>query len=261
MVGQADITARTKFGLAMLPASGETPRVATYGQYCPIARASEILAQRWTPIILRNLLNGCSTFGEIASAAPGIPRSLLTSRLRELERVGVVWSDANPSGRGSLYHLTKAGEDLKEPLTALGTWGERWLELAPEHCDPYVVLWTWCNWYLEYDRLPRQRVVVQFEFADQAVKNRHFWLIFDGQRSEVCRNAPGYETDLFVQAESMALAEWHLGRLAWDDAVRADRIRVHGPARLRRILPTWNRRSAFAGVHARRPSVPLPDGN
>ena len=82
-----------------------------YGQYCPIARASALIAERWTPIILRNLMNGCTTFSDIAQGAPGIPRSLLTTRLRELERVGVVWSEANPSGRGSLYHLTGAGED------------------------------------------------------------------------------------------------------------------------------------------------------
>lgn len=246
MIRREGLASRTKNGLAICRPKCESRRVATYGQYCPIARASEILAQRWTPIILRNLLNGCTTFTQIANAAPGVPRSLLISRLRELERVGVVWSEANPSGRGSLYHPTRAGEDLKEPLMALGTWGERWLELAPEHCDPYVVLWTWCNWYLERERLPRRRVVVQFVFADQPVKNRWFWLIFDGERSEVCRQDPGYETDLLVQSESMALAEWHLGRVTWNDALRAGRIRVDGPTGLRGMLPTWNRRSAFS---------------
>jgi DNA-binding HxlR family transcriptional regulator len=219
-----------------------------YGQYCPIARASAVLAQRWTPIILRNLLNGCTTFTDIAEGAPGMPRSLLTSRLRELERVGVVWSEANPSGRGSLYYPTAAGQDLKELLYALGTWGERWLELAPEDVDPYVVLWAWCEWYLERDRLPAHRVVVQFEFPDQPLSSRWFWLVFDGERSEVCRKDPGHEVDLVVEAESMALAEWHLGRVEWNDALRAGRIRVAGPSRLGRMLPTWNRRSAFAEV-------------
>jgi len=226
-----------------------------YGQYCPIARASAVLAERWTPIILRNLLNGCTTFTEIADGAPGIPRSLLTSRLRDLVRVGVVWSEANPSGRGSLYHLTEAGQDLKELLYALGTWGERWLELAPEHADPYVVLWAWCEWYLEWDRLPDHRVVVQFEFPDQPLSSRWFWLIVDGERSEVCRQDPGYEVDLMVKAESMALAEWHLGRVNWNDALRAGRIRVAGPGRLGRLLPTWNRRSAFAEVRPVRVSA------
>jgi DNA-binding HxlR family transcriptional regulator len=226
-----------------------------YGQYCPIARASAVLAERWTPIILRNLLNGCTTFTDLADGAPGIPRSLLTSRLRELERVGVVWTEASPSGRGWLYHLTEAGQDLGGLLRALGTWGERWLELAPEHADPYVVLWAWCKWYLERDRLPDHRVVVQFEFPDQPLSSRWFWLVFDGERSEVCRKDPGYEVDLVVEAESMALAEWHLGRVNWNDALRAGRIRVTGPGRLGRLLPTWNRRSAFAEVRPVRVSA------
>ncbi len=223
-----------------------------YGQYCPIARASTVLAERWTPIILRNLLNGCTTFTEIADGAPGIPRSLLTGRLRELERVGVVWSEVNASGRGSLYHLTEAGQDLKELLRAFGTWGERWLELAPEDVDPYVVLWTWCEWYLERDRLPDHRVVVRFEFPDQPLSSRWFWVVFDGERSEVCRTDPGFEVDLLVKAESMVLAEWHLGRVEWNDALRADRIHVTGPRSLGRMLPTWNRRSAFAEVRPAR---------
>ena len=220
----------------------------SYGQYCPIARASEILAERWTPIILRNLMNGCTTFTDIAEGAPGISRSLLTTRLRELERVGVVWSEPNPGGRGSAYHLTEAGRDLEGVLHVLGTWGERWLELAPEHANPYVVLWAWCEWYIAHDRLPEQRVVVQFEFPDQPRSSERFWLIFDGERSEVCRKDPGHDPDLVVEAESMALAEWHLGRVSWGEAMRADRIRVSGPRRLGRMLPTWNRRSAFASV-------------
>ena len=232
----------------------DTLTMRSYGQYCPIARASEIVAERWTPIILRNLLNGCATFTEIADGAPGIPRSLLTSRLRELERVGVVRIEGNPTRRGSRYHLTAAGRDLKELLFALGTWGERWLELGTEHLDPYVVLWAWCNWYLERDRLPARRVVVQFEFPDQPKKSRRFWLILDGEHSEVCREDPGYNADIVVESESLALAEWHLGRVSWNDALRAGRIRVEGPRGLSRMLPTWNRRSAFADVEPARSS-------
>jgi DNA-binding HxlR family transcriptional regulator len=168
-----------------------------YGQYCPIARASAVVAERWTPLILRNLLNGCTTFTEIAAGAPGIPRSLLASRLRELERIGVVYCEANPAGRGSLYHLTEAGTDLKELLYALGTWGQRWLELAPEDVNPYVVLWAWCEWYLDRDRLPDHRVVVRFEFPDQPLSSRWFWVVFDGARSEVCRRDPGFAVDLW----------------------------------------------------------------
>jgi DNA-binding HxlR family transcriptional regulator len=215
----------------------------TYGQYCPIARASEILAERWTPIILRNLLNGSRTFTEIANGAPGLSRTLLTTRLRELERAGVVVTAPNPAGRGSLYLPSDAGRDLAAVMMAMGTWGERWLELAPHHLDPGFVLHACVNWYLERDRLPDRRVVVQFRFPELPARARTLWVIFDAGRSEVCLKDPGFEPDLFVEADARALAEWHLGRIEWIDALRHEQIRVHGPSPLARALPSWNRRS------------------
>ena len=218
----------------------------TYGQYCPIARASEILAERWTPIILRNMLLGSSTFTEIADGAPGLSHTLLTARLRELERAGVVERTRGPSARGWRYVPTDAGRDLAGVMAALGTWGERWMELAPEHLDPGVVLHAWCSWYLDRPRLPPKRVVAKFDFPDLPRKGGLLWMIFDGDRSEVCQHDPGFEVDLYVQAESRALAEWHLGRLEWDEALRTARIQVSGVRELARALPTWNRRSAAA---------------
>ena len=218
----------------------------TYGQYCPIARATEILAERWTPIILRNLLLGATTFGQIADGAPGISRTLLTYRLKELKQAGVISTSPNPSGRGSLYALTEAGRDLNGVMLAMGTWGERWLELGPPHLDPGVVLDSWCRWYLAHDRLPAHRVVVRFDFPDRPRKGAQLWMIFDGDRTEVCRTNPGFDEDLVVTAASRALAEWHLGRLSWADALRAGHIDVAGSTRLARVLPTWNRQSGWA---------------
>ena len=139
-----------------------TGAVKTYGQYCPIARASEILAQRWTPIIVRDLLAGPTTFTKLASGAPGLSRSLLTTRLRELQRLGLVVTTPNPSGFGSLYQLTETGADLGAVLDAIGAWGERWLEVAPEHADPGYLLNAWCTTYLAVERLPHRRVVARF---------------------------------------------------------------------------------------------------
>jgi hypothetical protein len=128
----------------------------------------------------------------------------------------------------------------------MGSWGERWLELAPEHLDPGVVLNSWVSWYLAHDLLPDRRVVVRFDFPDRPRKADQLWIIFDGDRSEICRTNPGYEEDMVVTSESLALSEWHLGRVTWTDAVRAGRIEVAGPPRLARELPTWNRLSGWA---------------
>ena len=224
----------------------------TYGQYCPIARAAEILAERWTPIILRNLLLGATTFTEVADGAPGIPRTLLTSRLRELERAGVITRGVLPGRRGPTYGLTRAGRDLQGVMLAMGTWGERWMELAPEHLDPGVVLDSWVRWYLARDRLPERRVTVRFDFPDMAKKAEHLWMVFDAERTEVCRTNPGFDEDLIVTADPSSLAEWHLGRVEWPDALRAGRITVAGPSTLARALPTWNHRSGWARIDTRR---------
>ncbi len=231
----------------------------TYGQYCPIARAAEILAERWTPIILRNLLLGATTFGQIADGAPGISRTLLAYRLKELEQAGVIAATPNPSGsRGKTYTLTRAGLDLNGVMLAMGTWGERWLELGPPHLDPGVVLDSWIRWYLARENLPDRRVVVRFDLPDRPRKADQLWIIFDGDRSEVCRTNPGFDEDLVVRAADRALADWHLGHIEWADAIRSGDVAVDGPPRLARDLPTWNKRSGWARLDIAREPAATP---
>lgn len=220
----------------------------SYGQYCPIARASEILAERWTLIILRDILNGVDTFSALADGAPGLSRTLLSSRLNQLHRAGVINIEPNRAGRGSLYTPTDAGQDLGQVMLALGTWGERWIELAPEHLDPGVVLEAWVRRYLDHDRLPDRRVVVRFEFPDLPVKGNQLWCIFHGVHSEVCRTHPGFEEDVVAIIESRAFAEWHLGHITWAEGVEDNRIRVKGPRAMANALPTWNKRSGWARI-------------
>ena len=219
-----------------------------YGQYCPIARASEILAERWTLIILRDILNGVHTFSALADGAPGLSRTLLSTRLDQLQRAGVIDISPNPSGRGNLYTPTEAGHDLGPVMLALGTWGERWIELAPEHLDPGVVLESWVRQYLDHDRLPEGRVVVRFDFPKLAVKGNQLWCIFDRSGSEVCRTYPGFEEDLVVRVDARALAEWHLGKITWGQGLDAGLIEVMGPPGLAAALPTWNKQSGWAHI-------------
>jgi DNA-binding HxlR family transcriptional regulator len=213
-----------------------------YGQFCPVARASEVLAERWTPIIVRNLLLGCTTFNEIASGAPGLSRALLTTRLRELRRAGVIEISPKPDGHGSVYELTQAGGELGAVLMAMGGWALKWLEIAPEQSDPDVVLWLWCHSFLRRDRLPVGRVLVRFDFKD-ARKGRpaRGWLLVEDKDAEICSKHPGFEEDLIVAIEdSNAFGAWHLGLIDWGEALRSGKIRVDGRRDLARALPTWN---------------------
>lgn len=216
----------------------------TYGQYCPIARASEILAERWTPIIVRNLSLGCTTFNAIADGAPGLSRGLLATRLRALARAGVIEIRAKDDNRGSTYELTQAGRELWSVLLAYQDWGARWVELTPEHAHPGVVLWTWVTAYLRRDRLPHRRTVVRFDFPTvSSSRGNRGWLLVERGDAEICENHPGGEEDLVVDIrDPLAFARWHLGEIEWGDALRSGAIKLSGRRDLARALPTWSQR-------------------
>jgi DNA-binding HxlR family transcriptional regulator len=217
-----------------------------YRQYCPIARGAEIFAERWTPLIIRNLYLGCGSFGEIVEGAPGLSRTLLAQRLKQLERVGIVESAPKPDGRGHRYSLTSAGRDLFTVCQALGEWGARWLEIAPEHLDPFVALWSMCN-ALRRDRLPDRRIVIRFDFTGRP-RPECFWLLIERGDTEICKTYPGFEEDLFITAEAEAFVKWHAGHLTWARATRERRIQLHGSPSLVKAFPTWNARSVFAHI-------------
>ena len=208
----------------------------SYREYCPIARASEILAERWTPLVVRNLLYGCHTFSDIARGVPSMSRSLLIKRLKELQRAGVVVKADDGS-----YQLTEAGADLAGVIDSLAVWGERWLDVTTEHTDPGFVLWAWARYYVDGEQLPEGRVLVQFEFPEEPPTNRRYWLLAEGGSAELCYSHPGGEPDVFVTATSDAFTRWHLGTLEWRRAVGDGSIAIVGPSRLVRAVPRWNR--------------------
>ena len=219
----------------------------TYGQYCPIARASELLAERWSIIILRNILIGCRTFNEIADGAPGLSRGLLSKRLRELERAGVIEIRPKPDGPGSIYEPTQAGRELSEVMLALQNWGSKWAELTPEQAHPGVVLWGWVTCYLDRDLLPRRRVLVRFDYPTISGPGHRGWLLIERGDAEICEKYPGGEEQLVVVVnDPVAFARWHLGEIKWGDALRCGAIEVRGSRALARALPTWNTRGVPA---------------
>jgi DNA-binding HxlR family transcriptional regulator len=230
----------------------------TYGQYCPIARGAEIFAERWTPLIVRNLSVGCGNFNEILEGAPGLSRTLLSQRLKQLERLGIVQSASKPAGRGRHYELTPAGRDLFKVCVSLGEWGARWLEIAPENLDPFVALWSMCN-ALRRDRLPDRRVVIQFDFTGRKSPER-YWLLIEFGDTEICKTYPGVDEDLYVTAEAEAFVRWHAGQLSWAAAIRDRRIQLCGPSWLVRAFPTWNARSMFAHIKPATPSAASSGG-
>ncbi|WP_328466196.1 helix-turn-helix transcriptional regulator [Actinoplanes sp. NBC_00393] len=206
-----------------------------YGQYCPIALAAEVFAERWTPIIIRNLHLGCGRFTEILDGAPGLPRSVLVQRLRTLERTGVVHRTQN--GRSTAYALTACGHELAEVCLALGAWGARWRSVRPEDQDPYLALWTLAR-MITPDLVPRPRVVVAFQITDRRPPNR-FWLVLSRTGNEVCAHPPGFDEDGQVITDTAGVVRWYAGETAL-------RGRITAPRWLRASLSAWGHLNPYA---------------
>jgi len=220
--------------------------MSVYGQFCPVARASEVFAERWTPLILREVGAGHHHFSEILKGLHRVSPSVLGQRLKTLERAGVVEARPNPAGRGSTYHLTEAGAQFSELIKLLGVWGQNWLEVGPEHLDPDFLMWKLFQ-HLERERLPAKRKVVRFEFDGLG---RRYWLVLRRDDPDLCHSDPGFGDDLVVRANLEALVRVHLGQLSLADAQRGGRVRLEGSRDLARGMADWFPRSTFA-AHAR----------
>lgn len=225
-----------------------------YGDYCPVSRGADILATRWTPLIVRNLLLGSETFTELREGCPGISRTLLTQRLRMLEHHGII-DRRTAAGNRVSYHLAPAGKALGPVIMALGAWGEQWIELAPEHFNADRVVWGICI-DIHPDELPDDgRYVIRFD-VPCASHRETYWLLIDNGRAEVCRKPPGDDDDFVLRADPETLVRWHMGEFSLGQGIAAGNIHVEGPRWIERLVATWGGRASFEHNAVLRDSVP-----
>lgn len=212
--------------------------MAEYRQYCPVARATEIVADRWTPLIVRELLAGSRHFNSIHRGLPGISRSLLVARLRHLEESGVVERRAGARANATEYLLTEAGRDLKPLIERLGAWGARWAfgDPTPQELDPVLLLWK-IHQRIHRDLLPQARIVIEFDLTGP--RGRRLWLVLQPDDVSVCLKPPGYDPQLVVRADVRLLYRVWLGEVEYAVAVRGGGVVVDGPRALVQALPRW----------------------
>ncbi|MBS0515870.1 MAG: transcriptional regulator [Proteobacteria bacterium] len=228
-----------------------------YSQFCPVAVASEVFAQRWTPIILRELFAGARHFNEIHRGIPLISRALLAQRLRCLEAAGVVARQALPGRLGHCYALTDCGREFAPVIEQLGNWGQRWtVRVTPDNLDAGLLMWN-LRRRIALDRLPARRTVVRFKFHGVPVRLRGprvFWLLLDRRHVDLCISDPGSEVDLYVEADLAAFTRVWLGDATLEQARRSGELQLSGPRELLGAFPTWLLLSRFAGVSRPRPT-------
>jgi DNA-binding HxlR family transcriptional regulator len=223
-----------------------------YGQFCPLALAAEIVGERWTPLVLRELILGARRFNAIHRGVPRMSPSLLSSRLRTLEKAGIIERRSN--GQHSEYHLTEAGAALAPTIESLAVWSKRWLPatLSEERADPDLVMWD-MHRRMNLERMPQTRTVIQFDFPDQPKARQTRWIVGDRSGVELCITDPGFEVDLYVSADSRVMVLVWYGDMPLKHALHDGLIRLHGPPRLCRAFPSWLQLNMLAGLPRQRP--------
>lgn len=223
-----------------------------YGQFCPVAKAMEVLDERWTLLVVRELLAGSTRFNELRRGNPRMSPTLLSKRLHTLERAGIV---RRTGGEGrARYRLTPAGQELRPVVDALGAWGTRWVgDLGEADLDPHLLLWDMRR-TVDVEAWPRERTVVAFVLTDVAPRVARWWIVVRDGEVEVCDYDPGFEAKVVVTTPLRALTRLWRGDQSWAGALRGGDVVLAGDTEARRQVPLWLGQSVFAAV----PRPPAP---
>jgi DNA-binding HxlR family transcriptional regulator len=224
-----------------------------YGQFCPVAQAAEILAERWTPLVIRELCCGSTRFNDLQRGVPRMSPSLLSRRLHELAHAGIVEIVPADAGRGSEYRLTPAGAALFPVIEQMGNWAVEWLRhqlTADRNLDPDLLMWDIRRRAMQFGDLPGGRHVIKFELTGVPVKRRFYWLVLDGADTDLCFRNPGFEVDLRVGANLRLLTRIWLGEVSIRAAAADGGLRLEGSREAVRAFGKWFTLSHFASQAA-----------
>ncbi|RKT27845.1 HxlR family transcriptional regulator [Roseovarius halotolerans] len=221
----------------------------SYRQFCPVAMAAEVLCPRWTMVLLRELVAGSARFNELRRGVPRMSPTLLSKRLRELERAGIVTRSPAPEDSGHMaYELTEAGRDLAPVIEAFGTWGQKWIEAEPslKNVDPGLLMWDMRR-NLDPTPLPLRKTVFAFLYSDQPEGRRDWWLIVEpGKSVDLCSIDPGFDVDLFVETDLKCMTAIWMGLTTVRQALDQGKMSLEGDRGLADRMQVWLGRSPFA---------------
>jgi DNA-binding HxlR family transcriptional regulator len=228
----------------------------SYGQFCPVAMAAEVVCTRWTALILRELLCGTTRFNDLRRGVPLMSPTLLSKRLKELEEVGVIM--AVPTAQPSIveYKLTDAGEDLRSVVMSLGMWGQRWVEssLSLKNLDPSLLMWDMRRW-LDPTPLPPRRTTIHFMYPELTSTKRQWWLVIDGGKVDLCLTSPGFDIDLYVKSSLHSMTAVWMGLTTVKKEMAAGQIELIGDKQIAHSMQQWLGLSPFAKEKSRVPAA------
>jgi DNA-binding HxlR family transcriptional regulator len=216
---------------------------ASYGQFCPVSMASEVLCTRWTVLVLREMLCGSTRFNDLRRGLPRMSPTLLSKRLKELQKAGIVTTSADDAE----YHLTASGEDLRPIVMGIGFWGQRWVEsrLSLRNLDPSLLMWDMRR-NLSPEPLPPRRCTIQFQYPELPATQQNWWLVVTSGQVDLCAFDPGFELDLLVTSSLRTMTAIWMGIAQLSQEVAAGRVQLDGDPAVGRAMHQWLKLSVFA---------------
>ena len=217
-----------------------------YSQFCPVAKGAEIFNERWTPLIIREMMCGSKRFNEMKRGNPMMSPSLLSQRLKFLEEAGVV-EKRQIKGESAEYILTQAGRDLGEVVVRLGLWGIKWARsrLTEDDYDPNLVMWD-IRRRIDVSGFPQRRIVISFMFQDMPSSRRSYWLIVDNGEVDLCVKYPGFDVDLSFVTTSKVMADIWMGYSTMKQEIRNKKLVLSGARALKSSYDDWFSYSVFS---------------
>lgn len=208
-----------------------------YGQFCPLAQATQILCERWTLIILREMIAGSMRFSDLKKGVPMMSPSLLSTRLKQLIKAGVIEQKTKGDKK---YTLTQAGQEVRPMIELLGAWGHRWARsnLGSEDLDASLLMWDMRR-TINPEVFPDHRIVVQFEFFDAPTGNKKWWLISENGEIDLCHDDKGHEIDIIIQCSLATMTAVWTCQEKFNDMIKNKKIVVMGDPKLTNNLQDW----------------------
>ena len=219
---------------------------AGYGQFCPVSMAAEVLCTRWTVLVLREMLCGSTRFSDLRRGVPRMSPALLSKRLKELEKAGVIVTE--PARAGTVgYRLSEAGEDLRPIVMAMGNWGQRWVEsqLSLKNLDPSLLMWD-IRRNLHPEPLPSGRCTIQFQYPELREAQKNWWLVIEDGEVDLCNFDPGYDVNLLIRSSLRTMTAIWMGIAAIRAELAAGRLELEGERPIVRSIQQWLGSSPFA---------------
>ncbi len=206
-----------------------------YGQFCPLAQATQLLCERWTLLVARELIAGSTRFSELQKGVPLMSPTLLSTRLKQLINAGVITRDEN-----NTYHLTQSGQELRPIVELMGSWGHRWArtKLELDDLDASLLMWDMRR-SIDSSKFPVRRIVVQFEYPDAPKGAREWWLVSENNDIDLCLDDPGYEIDIIIKSPLATMTAVWTCQKKFNQCVNAGDISVAGDPKLTRHLEDW----------------------